>query len=321
MPSGPRRHLAPLFLVLPTLVAMGAPPSLPGLASPLAGQQAPANLIVTTEWLAANTAGMNLVLLHVGREEEYALEHIPGARLVHTGELAVPHEEGALNLELPDPGVLARTLDSLGIGDDSRVVVYYGNDWVSPATRILFTLDWIGLGDRAFFLEGGLPKWKAEGRPITAETPPAPAPATLTPRPQPEKVVQAEWVRDHLHTEGYAVIDARGPEAYSGARATHFNGEPVRSGHIPGAANIYAADLMDEETGLKSREEIARIFAAAGIEEGDTVVAYCHLGQYATVVAFGARLLGYPVVLYDGSFQEWGRLEGYPVENPAGGRM
>lgn len=305
---------APSFaLAFLALTAVLAAPSSSG------AQRTGQDLVVTTEWLSDHMNDGDLVLLHVGREEEYAIEHIPGARLVSTREIAAPQSEGALDLELPEPGALARVLEGLGIGNDTRVVVYYGNDWVSPATRVIFTLDWIGLGDSTFFLEGGMPKWKAEGRPVTAEEPPAPPTTTLTPQPHPQKVVQAEWVRNHLHKEGYQIVDARGAQAYSGIQATHFNREPVRSGHIPGAVNIFAGDLMDEELGLKSPEEISRIFAAAGIEKGDTVVAYCHLGQYATVVAFGARLLGYPVVLYDGSFQEWGRLEGYPVENPSGG--
>lgn len=110
-------------------------------------------LLVSTEWLARHLGDRNLVLLHVGDPREYAAEHIPGARFVSVREISAP--SGALTLEMPSPAELRGRLERLGISDDSRVVVYYGRDWVSPATRVVLTLDWIGLGDRTSLLDGG----------------------------------------------------------------------------------------------------------------------------------------------------------------------
>jgi thiosulfate/3-mercaptopyruvate sulfurtransferase len=107
---------------------------------------------------------------------------------------------------------------------------------------------------------------------------------------------------------------------YDGVQATFFHREPVRKGHIPGAASVPYNSLFDDELRLRPAAELREIFAGAGVEPGQTVVGYCHLGQFATAMLFAARTLGYPVKLYDGSFQEWGRLESLPVEGPGAER-
>lgn len=290
-------------------------------ATPVQAQSPRSELVVTTEWLAQRLEDPDLVLLHVGREEEYAAEHIPGARLITLSAIsaAEDHEAGTgLSLQMPDAAALAETLGSLGIGDESRVVVYYGNDWVTPAARVLYTLDWIGLGDRSSLLDGGMQLWKSEGRSVTAEAPGSPSPGKVTPRVRADLVVSAEWVREHLGEDGYRVIDARAPVHYDGIQPTYLHREPVRKGHIPGAVNVPFSDIVDDELRIKPAAELRRIFTAAGVQEGDTVVGYCHLGQYATLMLFGARTLGHEVRLYDGSFQEWGSRSELPVEGPGG---
>jgi thiosulfate/3-mercaptopyruvate sulfurtransferase len=293
------------------------------LCTPVAApaQQARTELLVTVDWLADRLDDPNLVLLHVGQEEQYEQEHIPGARFVHQNELAAPEDhEGmtGLNLQMPDPTALESVLEGLGIGDDSKIVVYYGDNWVSSSTRILLTLDWIGLGDRVSLLDGGMGLWKAGGHQVTAEPPPAARRGSLAPRVREDLVVSAEWVRDHLDDEAYRVIDARAPVHYDGIQATNLHREPVRKGHIPGAANVPFNQLWDDSLRLRPADELVRIFQDAGLRPGQTVVGYCHLGQYATAMLFGARTLGYDVRLYDGSFQEWGSREELPIEGPEG---
>lgn len=291
-------------------------------AAPAAPQSPRVDLLVTPAELAARLDDPDLVLLHVGREEEYAAEHIPGARLVALSELAAPEDHDAgtgLSLQMPEPETLARTLAGLGIGDGSRVVVYFADDWVTPATRVLYTLDWIGLGDRSALLDGGMLRWKAEGHPVTDTAPPAVEPGGLTPRVRDELVVDAAWVRDRLDADGVRIIDARAPVHYDGVQATRLHREPVRKGHIPGAANIPFNEVVDDQLRLRSAAELRAIFEAAGVGPGDTVMGYCHLGQYATAVLFAARTLGYTVRLYDGSFQDWGSRAELPVEGPGGG--
>ncbi len=177
-------------------------------------------LVVDVDWLAEHLDDPDLVLLHIGDEDDYAAAHIPGARHLHTRDIAAPedHEGGTgLSLQLPEPAVAERVFEGLGIGDDSRVVVYWGGNWVTSATRAVFTLDWIGLGDRTAVLDGGMPAWQAAGHPVTAERPGPPRPADLTPRPRPELVATADWVEDHLDADGYRIIDARAPVHYDGS--------------------------------------------------------------------------------------------------------
>lgn len=293
------------------------------LATPLpaAAQQARTDLLVTVDWLAEHLDDRDLVLLHVGPGDEYAAEHIPGARYVSLSDLSAPEDHDAgtrLSLELPDPDVLAATLEGLGIHDGSRVVVYYGRDWVSASTRVLLTLDWIGLGDRARLLDGGMQRWKAAGHPVTADAPPPPGPGRLTPRARSELVVTAAWVREHRTEPEYRIVDARAPVHYDGIQPTYLHRQPVRKGHIPGAVNIPFNQLWDDELLLKPEGELRAIFEAAGVQPGETVVGYCHLGQFATAMLFGARTLGHDVKLYDGSFQEWGSRDDLPVEGPGG---
>jgi len=314
----PARRAPSLWVLVGTalLVGMG------GFPSPGSSQGQGRDLLVSPDWLAQHLDDPGLVLLHVGAEEAYGAEHIPGARYVNHRAFAAPEEEGSgatLNLELPDPQTLVATLEGMGIGDSSRVVVYFGEDWVTPTTRVLFTLDWIGLGNRTLLLDGGMPAWKAAGHPVTAEVPSSPAPGHLTAAPVSRKVASAEWIRDHLDDENVAIVDARSPEYFHGTRATNLRGEAVRAGHIPGAGNLYATELVGDDLRLKSPEELRVLFTEAGVEAGDTVVVYCHLGQYATLVALGARVLGHPAVVYDGSFQEWGSREDLPVTGPGGG--
>jgi thiosulfate/3-mercaptopyruvate sulfurtransferase len=137
----------------------------------LAGAQAPdprAAITVSTAWLAEHLKDPDLVLLHVGDPYEYVNRHIPGARLVGMRDVSVTthdHQTNAgLSLELPAPDSLRARLQALGISDRSRVVVYYADDWVSPATRVLFTLDAAGLGARAALVDGGLTACRSASR-------------------------------------------------------------------------------------------------------------------------------------------------------------
>jgi len=128
-----------------------------------------ASMSVTPAWLAEHLADPELVLFHVGTPEGYA-KHIPGARFVKTADIALSSDEGTL--EMPPPEDLRQRLAALGIADKSRIVVYYGQNQVAPATRIIFTLEAAGLGARTSLLDGGMAAWEREGRATTADIPP-----------------------------------------------------------------------------------------------------------------------------------------------------
>jgi len=266
---------------------------------------------VSAAWLAANLKDPNLVLLHVGDSAEYARGHIAGARHVKLDDISVSaHDAKGLMLEMPKPDSLRARLEALGISDRSRVIVYYGNDWVSPATRVIFTLDYAGLGQSAALLDGGMPAWTAAGHVLSTD----PAAirrgqlATLHVKPI---IVDAAWVKARLGTPGFHLVDGRDASFYDGVES----GGP-RKGHVAGARSIPYTEITDDKLFLRSPAELNALFAKAGIAPGDTVVAYCHIGQQATAVLFAARLVGHPVLLYDGSYQEWSRNPELPVEDP-----
>jgi len=288
-----------------TSAQMYAPPSAP--------------VVVTTEWLAAHLKDPNLVLLHVGQQKEYDAGHIPGARYVKLDDISVSShdhdQDKGLMLEMPQPDSLRARLEALGISNDSRVIVYYGNDWVSPATRVIFTLDYAGLGASAALLDGGMPAWKAEKRALSTELPRKSRGQLAALRIKPI-VVDAAWVRSRIGRPNFHLIDGRAAAFYDGVES----GGP-RKGHIAGAKSLPYTEIAGDDLHLRSAEELRALFARAGVVPGDTVVAYCHIGQQATAVLFAARSIGHPVLLYDGSYQDWSRRGAdYPVDDPRAGK-
>jgi thiosulfate/3-mercaptopyruvate sulfurtransferase len=206
---------------------------------------------------------------------------------------------------------LRNRLERLGIGDESRIVVIAGADWASPSTRILWTLQAAGLGGRSRWLDGGSDGWKRAGLPTTTMAPAAPTPGHLTLPADRRVVVDHAWIQAHLDDPRVRIIDGRAPVFYEGVGMPEHN---EKAGHIPGAVNIPFNTLVDDSMEVLPLPELRRIFAAAGVTPGDTVAAYCHVGQQATVVILAARLLGYPARLYDGSYNEWKSLK-LPTEN------
>lgn len=293
--------VAPSIAVLATVLAIAVYPT------PLHSQEAnPRNsLLVSAEWLAQHLGDPSLVLIHVGDREDYDAEHIPGAHYASHRELSQADSTGpdALTLELPDSVQLQATLRRFGISEDSRIVVYWGSEWVSPAARVVFTLTWAGLEDQTMLLDGGIESWKAAGYAVTTELT-ATAHGNITVEPQDHLVVDAAWVQTHASEPGYRLVDGRNAEFFNGTRE-----DRGKAGHIPGAANVMWRELLDDSLKLKSPAAIRDAFAAAGVEPADTVVAYCHIGQYATMVIFLARTLGHGFKLYDGSFQDWARRD------------
>lgn len=278
----------------------------------VASGQTPTPLLVDAEWLSEHLTDRDLIVLQAESDQEYVKEHIPGARLIREEELARPHNHSDLKdmmLELPEPDVLRTKVASLGISDNSRIVVYFGADGsVQSATRIIFTLDYLGLGGRTSLLNGGLTAWKRAGKPVTATVAPVTR-GTLTPRAPQNVVADAALISALPARPGYRLVDARATVFYKGVEPT-MNG---KAGHIPGAINIPFTQFTDTNAMIE-RDRVADVFDRAGVKPDDAIVAYCHVGQQATAVVFAARLLGHPVMLYDGSFQDWAVNNRGPVE-------
>jgi thiosulfate/3-mercaptopyruvate sulfurtransferase len=174
-------------------------------------------LFVSTSWLADHLRDPDLVLLHVGEKLEYDAGHIPGERYVSLQDISVSDRTNpdGLVLEVPSATDLHDRLAALGIGDKSRIVVYFGRDWVSPTTRVLFTLDYAGLGAQSAMLEGGMPRWKSENRELVTEVP-AVKKGSLSPLKVRWLVVDADWVSKHLRAPSVSIVDARDTEAATG---------------------------------------------------------------------------------------------------------
>ena len=270
-------------------------------------------LLVSPLWLRQHLQDASLVLLHVGPEADYPGSHIPGARFLSLRTISRSDSTpGALTLEMPGADTLRAQLEALGVSDGAHIVVYGAKDWFSPPTRVVLTLLQAGLN--VSLLDGGLEAWTKEGGTVTSAIPAARAgkPGPLVFK---SIVVDADFVRSHANAPGFAIVDARDVVFYDGSR----EGGPADrrvSGHIPGARSVPYSEVTRADMTLKSAADLASVFAKAGVQAQDTVVAYCHIGQQATAVLFAARTLGHPILLYDGSVEDWAR-RGLPLENPA----
>ncbi len=283
-------------------------------AAPALGQT-PSSMVVTTQWLAARLGRPDIVIVHVGVDRtQYDAGHIPGARFLPLSEIVVNRDRIAN--ELSPVEQLKRALESVGIGDNTRAVLYSDNANLYAA-RLWWTLDYLGASAQASLLDGSLEQWREEKRPLTKEAP-APAHANFTPKLRPQAaidmaaVADASWIATHLEHPSIALIDARPPEQYSGADP----GEDItRPGHIPGAKNLYWVDLLESKNDarLLPLPDLRKKFHAAGASNGPLIV-YCRSGMQSSYVYFVARFLGYNAAMYDGSFLEWSYSSANPVE-------
>jgi len=292
-----------IFRLLPLLAVFVAPRA---EAQP-AARGVSDSLLLTPAQLRDRLTRGTVVLLHVGEAADYKAGHIPGARFLPYD--AISQRRNGLMLEMPPVAVLDSALESLGVSDDSRVVLYWSKDWYSPTTRVFLTLDYLGLGEKTSILDGGFAAWKSAGGPVTTAVPSS-ARGRLTIHPRSDVIVDATAVRSAIGDTRSAIIDARDPRFYTG-QAT---GMHAREGHVPGAKNLPFNTLIDEGGTFKSRETLEKLLDAAGATPDRRVISYCHIGQQATVVYFAARLLGRDARLYDGSWDEWSRMSELPIE-------
>lgn len=269
----------------------------------------PDTVLVSPAWLSTHLGQPGLVVIHADRDRSaYDAGHIAGSAYLGLSSFIV--ERDGIPNELPAVPALDSTLEAVGIGDGSRIIIT--GDPLA-ASRLFFTLDYLGHGDQAALLDGGTPAWVAAGYPVAGEVVPT-VQGTLTPRPRPEALTDAAWVRAHLGDSTVALLDARPPEDYAGTP-----GSAAPSGHIPGAKNIFWRTTMGgTPPTLRERSALEALFRSTGAAPGDVVVTYCKTGVQASFLYFVARYLGYEVRMYDGSFAEWSRLAGMPIEQGAG---
>ena len=242
--------------------------------------------------------------------EEYDEAHIPGAVYVDwTRDIVDP--EDPVPAQIASPERFAALMESLGIGDDTHVVVY-DHTGGQFATRLWWALTYYG-HDEVSVLDGGWNKWLAENLPTTDEVP-DPEPATFILEPQPAWRTDAEGVLAASREDQVLILDARDKGQYTGEVV---RGEG-RGGHVPGAEHLHADSLFDPESStFLSNEELEQKLQEAGVPEDrkEPVVAYCNGGVAATVPLFALHRLGYRNISnYDGSWNEWGVRRDLPVE-------
>jgi thiosulfate/3-mercaptopyruvate sulfurtransferase len=274
--------------------------------------------LVTTEWLAEELGKPDLVVLDATKylpnepkdgRAEFLRAHIPGARYFDIDQIAdmdtdLPHM-------VPTPGRFARLMAALGVSNASRVV-FYDQKGLSSAARGWWLMGLFG-HDGATVLDGGLPKWLREGRPVMDGESVDHEPGYFRPD---YRAAQLRGVGDMLRTvltRSELVLDARAAERFTGAVPEPRAG--MRSGHIPGSISVPYTDLLQQDGTFRPAGEVRARFEAAGVDGSRPLVTSCGSGVTACILTLGLRMAGFPEgAVYDGSWTEWGGRPDTPIE-------
>jgi thiosulfate/3-mercaptopyruvate sulfurtransferase len=279
----------------------------------------PSNWLVDTDWLAANLNTLGVVVvdgsLHLpttGRDAkvEYDAGHIPGALFFDINEIS--DKADPLPHMMPGPIPFASRMKKMGIGDGMRVIVY-DSEGLYSAARVWWMLRVMGHDDVAI-LNGGLKKWRAEGREIEELPARKRAESHFTARFNGALVNDWRDVQAMIGKPGVQIVDARAAARFAGSVPEPRAG--LRAGRIPSSKNVVFTDLVNADGTLKDEVSLRGVFAAAGVNIAAPIVASCGSGVTAGVIAFALAQLGRPdTAVYDGSWSEWGGRSDLPIES------
>jgi len=272
--------------------------------------------LVSTEWLHAHLKDPDLRILdgsyylpQMGRDPraEYDAAHVPNARFFDIDDVA-DHGSDLPHMVPPVEKFMSR-MRAMGVGDGHQVVVYDGMGLFSAA-RVWWLFKLMGQNNIAV-LDGGLPKWQAEGRPVE-DLPPVIRDRHMTVRRQNHMVKDVTQVSAASKLGDYEIIDARSPGRFRGEEPEPRAG--LRPGHIPGSKNVCFKDLLNADQTMKTPVEIRQIFEAAGVDFNKPAITTCGSGVTAAVLSLGLERIGKTDhSLYDGSWSEWGMFPTVPV--------
>ena len=263
--------------------------------------------LVPTEWLAAELGAPDLVVFDAtkylpneGKDGAalFAERRLPGARFFDIDEVADP--DASLPHMVPTPSRFERLMARMGVSNASRVV-FYDQKGISSSARGWWLMGLFG-HDQAAVLDGGLPKWVAEGRPTESGLPPDPAPATFHAA---YRAARLRGLGDMLPADpGRVVLDARPPGRFDGAAPEPRPG--LASGHMPGSRNMPSASLLRPDGTMLPPDQLRAAFAGVGVDGAKPVVTSCGTGVTATILSLGLLRAGLPQgAVYDGSWTEW----------------
>jgi len=275
--------------------------------------------LVSTDWLAANLGAPDLMVFDATKylpnenrdgRAEFLTAHIPGARYFDIDEFA--DQDSDLPHMIPTVGRFEKLTSRMGIANSTRVV-FYDQKGIASSARGWWLMGLFG-HDNAAVLDGGLPKWRNEGRAVEAGAPLAAATAHFTAAFRPQRLRGVGDVIGNLSTQAELVLDARAAGRFSGAQKEIRPG--VRSGHMPGSANLPYNELLSAEGTFLPPDALRARFAAAGVDGSKPVVTTCGSGVTACILSMGMQLAGLPpAAVYDGSWTEWGSRSDTPVES------
>ncbi len=275
--------------------------------------------IVETDWLATHLNAPDLVVFDgswhlptTGRDPkaEYLTQHIPGALFFDIDDLS--DEKSSLPHMLPSTVKFASRMKKMGVGDGMRIVVYDTQGMFSAA-RVWWTFRALGHEDVAV-LDGGLKKWMTESREIEDGPPRKRPECHFTPLRNASLVRDIDDMKDVVAKNSTQIVDARPAPRFAGSEPEPRPG--LRCGHLPGSRNVPSQALINADGTLKPPAELAKIFAAAGIDPALPVITTCGSGVTASILSLALAVLGQTnAAVYDGSWAEWGAENGLPIES------